>query len=171
MNKNEIWRLGLTSHSLLKKSPEQVIACIVRQMCGFFKNYCYGWWTLCGHQWTVLMWLHWTIYTGKWSLNSIYSKKWKCRESPISTPLIPKPNKNEHQFLCCFGWTHVVTLELWCLYWTALRASLNNTKCLLNFCHALLFHCIFACEYNILSSLLTIRRLIVPQQPWMRPLN
>ena len=81
----------------------------------------------------------------------------------VSTP--------EHQFLCCFGWAHVVTLELWCLYWTALRASLNNTKCLLNFCHALQFHSIFACEYSILSSLLTIRRLIVPQQRWIKPLN
>ena len=31
----------------------------------------------------------------------------------------------------------------------------SSVKCLLNFCHALLFLCIFAREYSILSSLLT----------------
>ena len=46
---------------------------------------------------------------------------------------------------------------------------LKNTKCFLNFCHTLLFHSIFAGEYSILSSLLTFRRLIVPQQPWIKP--
>ena len=169
--KNEIWGLGQTPPSLLKKSPEQVIAYIVRQMCGFFKTiamvdeHCGVISELFECDFTELYILgsdHWTAST---------VKNENCRESPTSTPLIPKPNKNEHRFLCCFAWAHVVTLELWCLYWTALRASLNNTKCLLNFCHALLFHCIFACEYSILSSLLTIRRLIVPQQPWIRPLN
>ena len=103
---------------------------------------------------------HWTAST---------VKNENCRESPISTPLIPKPNKNEHLFLCCFAWARVVTRELWFLYWTALRALLKNNKCFLNFCNTLLFHSIFACEYSILSSLLTIRRLIVPQQPWIKP--
>ena len=50
-----------------------------------------------------------------------------------------------------------------------IKALLKNTNCFLNFCHTLLFHSILACEHSILSSLLTIRRLIVPQQPWIKP--
>ena len=58
-----------------------------------------------------------------------------------------------------------------------LNIRLNNkTSCMTlhthYLCHALLFQCIFACDYKRLSSLLTIRRLIVSKQlrknSWIR---
>ena len=49
----------------------------------------------------------------------------------------------------------------------------SKTTCSHDCVHALLFHCICICicEYNRMSSLLTIRRLIASNQLWIKSLN